>query len=209
MLFDADLKKQEAAAASQGHRDNHTKSTIVDSYAVFSVVEVEGLTGLSGLVDALEDAGNAEGLLRQNNGILVLSDSLKPVASLSDVCRIIALTVEECSAAAVHVGLEDVLTTVANAVNVNAVIHITAAESTTDGGNCLTVKSGVKSPGGLENDGRAVLHYDEAESGILDGELSGIPRAPAVTLILGSEVVELVICGTYACLLYTSPSPRD
>lgn len=64
MLFDADFKKHEAAAASQGHRDNHTKSTIVDSYAVFSVVEVEGLTGLSGLVDALEDAGNAEGLLR-------------------------------------------------------------------------------------------------------------------------------------------------
>ena len=62
--------------------------------------------------------------------------------------------------------------------------HIRAALVAAQNGLGLVHVQRVQGPAGLQIDGRAVLHLNEAEGGVLHGEFLGIPRAPSVGGIL-------------------------
>ena len=83
-----------------------------------------------------------------------------------------------------QVGLLHALSAVLDAVDPKAVRHVSAGFGSAQRGLGFPGVKGVQGPGGLQDDGSAVLHLHEAERGILHREDGGIPVAPVIALIL-------------------------
>ena len=165
---------------------------------IYLSVEVVGLACLSGLVDTLKDLSYAVSLLRTGDRIGVVDNSVDPLTSLASSCALACCTVVECNSACLEAGLEYVLSAASYAVDAESVNHVSACLCSANGGLSLANVESVECPRGLKNDSSAVLHYDKSESGILNGELLGIPVAPSVACVL--IVVELVEGSTNAIL---------
>ena len=98
-------------------------------------VEVVGLTGLSGLVDTLQDTGDHEGLLGQNAGIGVGDDGIDPLCGLQDGGIAAGYALKEGGTLGIEGGLQEVLAVVADTVDADAVVEVTAGQGTADQGS--------------------------------------------------------------------------
>ena len=127
-----------------------------------------------------ENLGDDSCLLRQNGERSAFCDCVNPGAAL-EVLRLAAqVTVKVVNAAGLQVRLFDVLFVVFDTVDAQAALSCLRLLLCRRAMFLPHLRRGSLKPRGLEDDGCAVFHGDEAECGILNSEFLRIPIAPSV-----------------------------